>query len=100
MITGDRQPGDRVTPRLAGSDGDQPGQCPGGRQRIKPGMPGIGDQRGRLDAPADELVTGHRQVADDADDRPGDARADVRGGAVREELADALIGRKRGAGPR
>ena len=50
--------------------------------------------------PADnQLVPGHRQVPDDADDRPGDARPDVRGGPVRNQLADALIPGEGRAGP-
>lgn len=63
-------------------------------------MPGIGDERGGVDAPADDqLVAGHGQVAEDADDGPGDARADVCGVAVPDELADALVTGGGGAGP-
>ena len=63
-------------------------------------MPGIGDERGGVDAPADdELVAGHGQVAEDADDSPGDACADVAGVAVPDQLADALITGERRAGP-
>ena len=77
--------GHRDTPRLASRDGDEPSQCTRRRQRIEPGVPGVGDQRGGVDAPADdEFVAGHGQVADDADDRPGDTRTDVRGGAVHQ----------------
>ena len=79
---------------------DQPGQRPGRGQRVEPGVPGVGDQRGRVDAPADdELVPGDDLVADNADRGPGDARAHVRGVAVLEELADALIPGERRAGP-
>jgi hypothetical protein len=61
---------------------------------------GIGEQRAGIDALSDgALVAGHGQIADDADDRPGDARPDVRSGAMPDELADALIAGERRAGP-
>ena len=63
-------------------------------------MPGVGDQRRRVDAPAhDELVPGHDLVADDAECRAGDAGADVGRVAVLDQLADALEPGERGAGP-
>jgi hypothetical protein len=63
-------------------------------------MPGIGDQRGRVDAPADDqLVPGHGQVPSDADNSSGHTRAKVRGGRMRDELADALAPGERRTGP-
>ena len=63
-------------------------------------MPGVGDQRGRVDAPADdEFVPGHDLVARNADRGARDAPAQVRGGAVVDELADALIPGECRAGP-
>src|SRR5450631_281468 len=64
---------------------------PGGGQRVQPGVPGIGAERGGIDAPADQqLVAGHHLIADDAQGRPGDARADVGRRTVLDQLADAL----------
>jgi hypothetical protein len=63
-------------------------------------MPGIGDQRGRVDAPAHhQLVPGHYLVTDDAQHRIGDPRADMRRVAMLRQLADALPAGEHCAGP-
>jgi hypothetical protein len=51
---GDRKSRDRVAPGLAERDSNQPGERARGGQRVQPGMPGVGDQRGRADALADD----------------------------------------------
>ena len=62
--------------------------------------PGISDQRRRADPLAGpHLVPGHDLVPDDAQDRPGDARRDMGGVPVRDELEDALVPGEGGAGP-
>src|ERR1022692_1072509 len=64
-------------------------------------MPGIGDQRRGVDAPAhDELVPGDDLVPGDAQRRAGDAQDNVAGGAVVDEFADALVPRRTPRGPR
>ena len=63
-------------------------------------MPGIRDQRRGVDPPAhDELVPGDGLVPDDAQRRTDDTEGDVTGGAVVDELSDALIPGKRRASP-
>src|SRR5690242_17957572 len=97
---GDHEPGYRVAPGLSGSYGDQADERPGRGEGVQPGMPGIGDERGGSDALADDqFVPGDDLVADDADDCPGDTRADVGGVTVLDEFADALIPGEGGAGP-
>src|SRR5262249_29668992 len=49
---GPRYPGYRVSPALAGGYRDQPGQGASGGQRVEPGVFGVADQGGRLDASA------------------------------------------------
>jgi hypothetical protein len=63
-------------------------------------VPGVGDQRGRVDPPADdEFVPGNDLVTQNADRGTRDAHAQVRGRAVVDELADALIPGECRAGP-
>jgi hypothetical protein len=62
-------------------------------------MPGVGDQGGGVDAPADrELVPGNELVADDADNGTCDACPDEGCVAVLDQLADALITSEGSAG--
>ena len=89
--SGHGQPGHRVTPGLAEGDSDQPRERTGRGECIQPGMLGIGNQRGRVDALSDpQLVPGNGLVPDDAQRRPNDARRDMGGVPVLDELPDAL----------
>ncbi len=80
---GDDETGDGVGPGQAEGDSNQCEERAGGGERVEPGVLGVGNRGGRLDAPpASALVAGDELVAEDSDERGGYADADVAGAAV------------------
>ncbi len=97
---GHRDSGDRVAQPQAKRDRDQADQRPERGQRIKPGMPCVGKEGRRVDAPADnELVPGDYLIADNAQGGPEDPPSDMAGRPVLDQLPDALIAGERRASP-
>lgn len=97
---GDRDAGHTVGPAPARGHPTQPHQGARRGQRVQPGVPGIGDQRRRLDAAADhQFVAGHPLVSGDGHQCRGDAPSDIASFAVPQQLFHALHSGHCGAGP-
>lgn len=97
---GDDDPGDRVGPAPAERHADQTQHRPGRRECVQPRMLGVGHHGCRPNSPVyHQFVAGHQLVADDPDDRGGDAPADVSGAAVPQQFGDALEAGDHGAAP-